>query len=159
MSTATSTQAYTGHGVVFSINTGTTAAPVWTPIAQLNQFSFSGSQLSFEDITNAGSPMQCNVVLKEQMRTTMDPGTMELQGFYLPEDTGQQALSTAFNGATLNQYKLVLQPGPGQSSTGNSYTFGGYVKSMPVPDINGTKVLTLKVSITITTAITLTLGA
>ncbi len=147
---------YIGKGTVFSIGSGGTGE-TFVAVAQLKTAQFGGQKMNFEDITNLDSASVGATVLKEQMPTTADAGTVALSGIFLPSDAGQTALTTAYNGA-LTDFKIQLPKGPLQTTTGNLYTFSGYVSEQPLPDIQFDKVLTFKVTITLTTPITSTPG-
>jgi hypothetical protein len=49
--------------------------------------------------------------------------------------------------------------GPGQTTAGNLYAFSGYVQEFPAPDVQFDKVVNFKVTIKLTTVITLTQGS
>jgi hypothetical protein len=147
---------YIGKGTVVSVGVGS-GPETWTPIAQLKTAQFGGQKMNFEDVTNLDSAAVGATVLKEQMPTTADAGTIALGGIFLPSDAGQLALATAYNGA-LTDFKVQLPKGPGQSTTGNLYAFSGYVSEQVIPDIQFDKVLTFKATVTLTTPITITPG-
>ena len=154
---ATPSKGMVGFGTLFSIGVGT-SPEVFTHIAQLKTGQFAGQKINFDDITNLDSPVQNLSVLKEVLPATADAGTLALGGIFLPADAGQLALQAAYGGA-LTDFKIQLPKGPGQSTTGNLYTFSGYVSEGVYPDIQFDKTLTFKAMVTLTTLITLTPGS
>ena len=67
-----------------------------------------------------------------------------MAGIFLPDDAGQQALKTAFQSGTLENFTVQLPKGPGQTTSGNLYAFSGYVQEFPAPDVQFDKVVNFK---------------
>jgi hypothetical protein len=147
---------FIGRGTVFSIGVAGTPE-TFTPVAQLKSATFNGQKINFEDITNLDSALVNNTVLKEVMPATADAGTVQAAGIFLPSDPGQLALQAAYGGL-LTDFKIQLPKGPGQTTTGNLYTFSGYVGENPLPDIQFDKTISFKMNITLATPIALTPG-
>ena len=146
-----------GRGTVFSMSAA--GAGIYTSVAQLKTGQFAGQKINFDDISNLDSPLVANnTVLKEVLPATADGGTLALAGIFLPLDAGQLALQAAYGG-TLQDFKIQLPKGPGQTTTGNLYAFSGYVSEGVYPDIQFDKTLSFKSTVTLTTPITLTPGS
>jgi hypothetical protein len=151
---------YTGKGTVLSIGSGG-AGETFTPIAQLKTGQFSGQKMNFDDITNFDSPQMgsSGVAMKESLPSSADPGTLAIAGVFLPGDTGYTALDAAYQAGTLTDFKIQLQKGPGQATTGNLYVFSAYVMERPLPDLQWDKVLGFKATLQIQGDITVTVGS
>ena len=108
MSTAIETQ-----GTVLSIKTG---ASVFTPIAQITDFSAFSGAASVIDTTNLDS------TAKEKLMGLQDFGQVSLSFNVIPNDAGQVALEAAKASRALTDFKLVL-------SDGYTYSFSGFVLS------------------------------
>jgi hypothetical protein len=156
--TAMITKGGTGAGAVLSIGSGG-AGETFTPILQIKTFQLPEAKWAYDDVTNAGSPSVGPGVLKENLPATVDCGEGNFGGTWLPSDPGQLAVSTAFSTGVPTDFKLQLKPIAGQLVTGNLYTFSGYVQTNPVPDIQADKTATIKLSIKLTTLISVTPGA
>jgi|SRR5215472_11207170 len=154
----TATKGFTGKGATFSIGTTPSPASTFTVIAQLKTLAFSGQKWSFDDITCLSSPVVGAGVLEESLPTKVSPGELAIAGVFLPSDAGQPLLLAAFNSGGLNDFKVQLPVGPGQTTTGNLYTFSGYVQDMPTPDIQVDKAINFKATIKLNTLLTLTPG-
>ncbi len=154
---STSTNGYTGKGTVLSIGSALTT-PTYTPVAQIKTFQFAGQVWKFDDVTNADSTAAGSGVVEEAIPTVMSGGTMAISGVYAPDDTGRDALATAFGAGTLLPYKLQLPVGPGQTTTGNLFAFNAYVQDMPLPDVQFDKSMTFKCTLKIDGVITVTKG-
>jgi hypothetical protein len=151
----------TGSGVVLSIGNAA-SPPTYTSILQLKSISWTQPTLGTEDATCLSSPTIGNATVKQYLPTVIEPGKLEATAIYLSTDTGLGALSTAFSTQTISEFKLQFPviTAFGQTTTGNLYSFSGYVLEQPLPDgIDPTKLLTYKVSIQITTAVTFTAGS
>jgi hypothetical protein len=120
---------------------------------------FNGVKWALDDVTNAGSPAAGAGVIKEQMPTVLDTGTLEVGGVWLYNDPGQQALITNFNSGALVACVAAVPKGEGQATTGTSFTFSGFVTAPPYPDISFDKGLTWKATIEINTAVTVSYGS
>ena len=156
-----STKAGTGSGALLSIGTpgGT---ETFTSILQIKSISWTQPKLMTEDATCLSSPTLGPATIKESIPTVIEPGAMSGQAIYLPADPGLVALNAAFASGVIHDFKLQFPaiPAFAQTTTGNLYAFSGYVIEQALPDgVDATKLLTYKVSIQITTAITITLGS
>lgn len=106
---------------------------------------------SYQPTTNLSSPAVGVGVLKEQIPSEYDPGTMSATLLFTSaNEAGRQALLTAFNGGTILDYKLIL-PGAGTDAT---MTFSGYVSEMAYDNISAEKVISYKFTATLTTTVT-----
>jgi hypothetical protein len=152
------TKGGTGAGAVLSIGSGG-SAETFTSILQVKTFQLPEAKWAYDDVTNTGSPAVGPGVLKENLPATVDPGEASFGGAWLPSDPGQLAVFASFSTGTPADFKLQLKPIGGQTTTGNLYTFSGYVQALPVPDIQADKVATIKFSIKLTTLITVTAGS
>jgi hypothetical protein len=148
---------FIGRGTVCSI--GVAGSPeTFVPVAQLKTAQFNGQKINFEDITNLDSPIVGITVLKEKLPATAEAGTVQMAGIFLPSDAGQLALQEAYGGG-ITDFKIQLPKGPGQTTTGNLYTFSGYVGEQPLPDVQFDKTITFKANIELTTPISVTPGS
>jgi hypothetical protein len=146
---------FTGKGTVLSLGPATTL----TPVGQIKTVQFNGQKWSFDDITNLNSPAVGPGVLEEAMPSKLSPGELAMAGIFLPGDAGQQALETAFQSGSLENFTVQLPKGPGQTTSGNLYAFSGYVQEFPAPDVQFDKVVNFKCTIKLTTVIALTQGS
>ena len=111
------TIAFPGYGS--KLANGGTAGSVYTNVAQLKKFNFSGLKAEFDDITNLDSPD----IFKEWMKTVVDGDTVTMDGVMNPSDPQTQALlsNLALAGsAALNFWKITL-------TNGSILIFKGYV--------------------------------
>jgi hypothetical protein len=145
--------------------TALTLAPAATPtgiaLLQIKDFTLPEQKLSFDDITNTGSPSDiAGTVTKESIPTVLDPGEFTATGVFLPGDPGLIALQTAFLSGLANQYQVQLQKIAGQVTSGNVYDFNGWVSSMPTPvGIGADKTLTVKINIKLQGIMTIKTGS
>lgn len=153
----TYSKGFTGRGTTLSM--GASPANVYTKVAQVKTFQFSGQKWSFDDITNSDSPAVGNGVLKEPLPSEVDPGEISIGGVYLPSDAGQAMLATAFNSGNLYDFELQLPIGPGQTTTGNLMKFSGYIEDPALPDVQFDKSLTFKGTVKLTTLVAITAGS
>jgi hypothetical protein len=106
---------------------------------------------SYQPTTNLASPAVGVGVLKEQIPSEYDPGTMSATVlFTTANEAGRVALLAAFNGGTILDFKLVL-PGAGIDAT---MSFSGYVSEMAYENISPEKVISYKFSSMLTTTVT-----
>jgi hypothetical protein len=146
---------FTGKGTIFSMG----PAATFTTVGQIKTIQFNGQKWSFDDVTNLNSPAVGVGVLEEALPAKMAPGELAIGGIFLPNDAGQEALNTAFQAGTLENFKVQLPMGPGQTTAGNLYAFSGYVQEFPAPDVQFDKIVNFKVTIKLSTVITLTQGS
>lgn len=150
-----------GTGATLSIGTPG-SGETFVTIGQIKNISWTQPKLNTEDSTNLGSATLGQATLKEYLPTVIEPGQMTGQLIYLPGDAGQIALNTAFLSGVIHDFKLQFPALAqfGQTTTGNLYAFSGYVLEQPLPDgIDPQKILTSKITVQITTAVTVTLGS
>ena len=115
-------KAYTGKGTVLGI--ATIAAPtVFTTVAELKTFSFSGTKNDTEDVTNSDSTGRAH----EFIVTLLDSGEISIAGNYVGGDVGQIAFRAAFNAGSVVPFKMTLPVGPGQTTSGDVFAFIGAV--------------------------------
>lgn len=148
-------KAFTGKGTVFSIGTvGDT--PVYTPVAELKTFSFSGTKNDSEDITNSDSAGR----YKEWLVTLADSGEISIAGNYVPADAGQIAFDSAFDSGLRYPFKIQLpiNPNAGQTTVGDTISFLGFVTENDL-DIDYSKAITFQSKIKITGPRTFTTGS
>ena len=149
-----STKAMTGAG--FTVTIGGTS------IGQIQNAQFSGEKWSFADITNAGSPVPTGatgLVQMEKTPTVLDPSTCEINGIWLYNDAGQQALTTAAQSGALSTFVITLPKGEGQATAGATFTFSAYVAEVPIPQVAYDKPLTWKTSLQLNTTVTISYGS
>jgi hypothetical protein len=151
----------TGSGVILSIGTPG-EGETFTSILQVKSISWTQPTLQTEDATCLSSPTLGEATVKQYLPTVIEPGKFEASAIYLSTDTGLAALMTAFSSTVLHDFKVQFPVITqfGQTTTGNLYSFSGFVLEQPIPDgIDPTKLLTYKISIQITTAVTFTAGS
>jgi hypothetical protein len=152
------TKGTTGKGTVLSIvTTGTT--PTTTPILNMRTYSFSGQSVKFDDITNLSSSTQGTVIVEESLPATMDPGTLTASGIWIPSDPGYEAIVAGFTANTLLNFTLQMPIAGTQTTTGNLYSFTGYIQDNPLPDADYSKAITIKITIKLNSAIVPTAGS
>jgi hypothetical protein len=144
---------FTGSKVVFKIGT--------TAVAQVKTLQLNGQKVTYEDISNLDTPLlgSSAVPLKEKLPVTAEPGTLAIGGIYLPADTGYLALVAAYESQALSSFTIQLPKGPGQTTTGNLFTFSGFISELPLPDVQWDKTLTFKTTIELNTDIAITPGS
>ena len=139
-----------------------TEGPAVTGVAilQLKEFSIPEQTWKYDSVTNTGSPVIGVGVMEENLPTTVDPGIFTATGIFLPSDAGQIAMQTAFATGLANSFQVQLKPIAGQSTTGNTYAFTGFVSKDPVPtNIDASKAATIKVEIKLDSLMTVATGA
>lgn len=142
-----STKGITGAGAVLSVATPGTNE-TYVTVGQLTDFDFSGISWDFSEITNLSSPVQGAGVVKERMPTVIDPGKTSLGGVYYTPDVGQALLFNAFQTGGVLDFKIVLPKQSGQTTTGDTYKWSGWVAEMPAPTgVSVSKHITFKVSV------------
>lgn len=117
------TTAIPGYGA--HLDNGGTAGSVYTRVAQLKKFDFSGLKVEFEDITNLDSPAPGGAVYKEWLKTLVDGGSVKLEGVLNPADPtiqNMQVNQAAAPAAALNFWKITLSNGT------STIVFQGYVE-------------------------------
>jgi hypothetical protein len=128
-------------------------APVTTLVGEVKSAGVSGAQWATEDVSNFESGADI------EFGTTMrDNGTMDLMGNRVSSDAGQIAIEAAFGTGSKYDWKLQLPLAPGQSTTGDIYTFSALVVSREFP-IETTKIIPFTVKLKISGPVTLTVGS
>ena len=148
---------YMGRGSTFSISIdGTT----FTPVKQLQQVSYSGGKLNFDDITNldSPSPVGSNAVFEEVAPTTNSSGQCQLSGVFSDSDAGQVMFIAAFNNVQLLTVKMQMAPRTGQTK-GFLRTYTAYVQEPPNYSYGTTKAVSFQGSLKITGPMTDTVGS
>ena len=152
------TKGVTGRGTVFSI--GVAGSPeTFTPIMNMRTYSFSGNTVKFDDISNLNSSVNGGVIVEESIPASEDPGTFTASGIWIPSDAGQTALAAAWGTHGLTDFKVQFPIAGAQTTTGNLYTFSGFLQDNPLPDADYSKAITIKFAIKLNTAITPTVGS
>ncbi|WP_186079349.1 phage tail tube protein [Burkholderia gladioli] len=136
--------AISAQGTKISKNTGTTAAPVWTQIVNVSQFTgFSGSAADIDvtDLSSTGKEYRPGL-------QDWDSVTMDIN-INLAEPSHAKLLADKKSGA-MGDYKAEL-------SDGSEIEFSGYVKSFPITMAvdgvyKGSVVLKISGDITVTPA-------
>lgn len=149
----TGSKAQAGLSSTFSIGT-TGGSPTYTVIGEILEMNQNGKQNTYAETTNLQSSG------KEWLPTLLDPGEFQLVLNRVPGDAGQIALKTAFDGKTINPYKIELPKTASQTTTGDVYSFSAFCSAMD--DISGVapeKVIQMKVTVKVTGAVTLTEGS
>ena len=151
----TTSKAQSAIGVVLSIGPIVgTATPTYTPIFELTAAPISGRTWTIEEVTNFNSGYS-----KEYIKTLLDQGKVNLSGNRVSTDPGQVALQAAFlDNANAYLFKLTYPLEAGQSTTGDSETFGALVLDK-MPDITMGKTIKMSCSLQITGTVTYTEGA
>lgn len=152
---ATATVLVTGAGATLSIG----ATP--TPINYWETISPSGQKTNTVAITNASSPVAgtAGLLTSEMLPTIIESGTWDLALKYVPSDPGQAALLDAAQNGTLEPFTITLKKSTTQVTTGTSIAFSAFVTSLPVPDVQYDKEVTVKVTLTVSGGHTITPGA
>ena len=143
-----SSKAYSAKGTVFSFGNAATT-PTYSTVAEIKTIQFSGGKVDFEDVTNMDSPG----AFREKVPTLLDGGDLSLSGNYISGDAGRLAFNTAYLGRTLIACKVVLPLAAGQTTSGDSFTFNGYVSENNV-DLQFDKSVSFSAKITITGPVT-----
>jgi hypothetical protein len=160
--TMTATKGATGSGVTLSIATPGTGE-TFVSILQARSISWTQPKLQTADSTCLSSPTLGGATVKEYLGTLIEPGALQAEAIYLPSDSGLEALDTAFKtGGAVRDFKIQFPAiaAYGQTTSGNLYTFSGIVLEQPLPDgISVDKITPYKVSVQITTPITVTIGS
>ena len=151
----TASQSQSGQGTKLEINQGNASPPVWTQIAEPLGCMF-GDKNMFDDSTNLSSTD------KEFLAILRDPGKVSVDLNRVSSDPGQVKVNADFraNPPTRSQYRVTLpiNTAAGQSSTGDTFVFLGYVDTY-TPDIKTDKKVVSKFTIQVTGAITFTQGS
>jgi len=155
------TKGATGSGVTVSIGTPGTGE-TFTTILQIRSISWTQPKLNTEDASCLSSPTLGAATIKEYLPTVIEPGQFSGNAIYLPADAGLAAANAAFLASTIRDFKVQFPPLAqfSQTTTGNLYTFSGFVLEQPLPDgIDVSKILSWKLTVQITTAVTVTVGS
>jgi len=123
-----------------------TVTPTYTPIYEISDVTWGGADFDKVDVTNLNSTG------KEKRKGLVDGGQFTIKGNTVNSDAGQTALAAAFADKQ-NPYLFTLQfpTAPGQTTTGDKYSFAGLViKAAPFDNVNATKTLQFEYTIEIT---------
>jgi len=145
------TKSMTGAGVSITVGGAT--------VGQLKTVQMGSAKWSTDDITNVASPTSGSGVIKEIIPSILDYGECSLDGIWLYNDAGQLALQTAFNTGASVACVVTLLKGEGQTTTGTSLSFSGYVTDPPFPQISFDKAVTFKSIIKISGTVTIAYGS
>lgn len=119
----------TGTTLTISANataTGTTVALTVSPFIRIGECSagpVSGQQWDEEDVTNFDSIQP----YKEQIKTLLDSGKLDIEFNRVSTDPGQAALQAAFINKAPFQFMIQLPMNVDQVTTGDSSTFAANV--------------------------------
>ena len=149
-----STKSFSAKGTVFSFGPASGSPVVYTTVAEIKTIQFSGGKLDLEDVTNMDSPG----AFREQVPTLLSGGDLSLSGNYVSGDAGRAAFNTAYLARTLVSCKVVLPLAPAQTTTGDSFTFEGYISENNV-DLQFDKVSSFSAKVTITGPLTEVAGS
>ena len=150
----TETQAQSGLGTTFAINTGTASVPVWTTIGEIVTAPQSGRMAKTADATNLES------LGVEWIATLIDSGNFDVTTNRVAGDAGQVAVEAAFVGKSRQQYKVTLPIAAGQTTAGDTYSFSALVEeSNPLADISTDKVIQDKFKLKVSGVITFAAGS
>lgn len=119
MPSYTGTKAQSGNQTQVSINTGTAAAPTWTLVGEVSDFTESGTQNKSEDATNLESTAE------EFIPTILTPGKFAGVMNRISGDAGQQAIRAAFTSVppAMAQFQVQLPKNSTQVTAGDKYVF------------------------------------
>lgn len=140
----TTSTAISAQGTAITINTGTAAAPVQTPIANISDISGFDGKATQIDTTTLQS------TAKERRVGLQDWGTVTLAAQINLADPGQAALLAAKKAGTAQQFTVTL-------SDGSTLLFYAFVSTFPISAKIDT-VYTGSIALDITGDITVTVG-
>jgi hypothetical protein len=153
----TGSKAQAGRGTQLFIGgvTGAGGTETFTLVGEIKTSGIAGVQYDQEDVSNFQSG-----AYKEYLATMIDPGTLDMMGNRISTDGGQQAVEAAFLTGLTYDFKLVLPVSAklGQTTTGDTYLFSGFVKSRDIP-VDTTKAISWSVKIQLSGAPTYTQGS
>ena len=153
------TKAVTGKGRIFSVQTAAGSPPTLVPVLNMKTYSFSGQSVKFDDVSNLNSPTNGGIIVNEVIPATEEPGTLTLSGIWIPSDPGQTALEAAWTSHALTTFTVQAPIGGAQTTTGNLYTFTGYLQDNPLPDLDYSKAVTIKFTIKLNSQVVTTQGS
>jgi len=136
--------AISAQGTSITINTGTTAAPVQTPIGNISDISGFDGKATEIDTTTLQS------TAKERRLGLQDWGTVTLSAQINLADPGQAALLAAKKAGSLQQFVVTL-------TDGSKLAFSAFVSTFPISAKVDT-VYTGSIALDITGDITVTVG-
>lgn len=145
-------KALSGKGTVLAIGEGGTNE-IFTPIAQLKTFQFSGMKRHVEDVSNSDS-----TAAEKIAPGVLDNGQLKVAGNYIGSDTGLQALRTALASGVAQDFKLTLPKAQGQSTNGDVFAFSAVVSEWAL-DVQFDKASTCTATLDIDGVLTFTAGA
>lgn len=150
----TGSKAQSGRGTQLSIGGVTGAAPgTFTLVGEVKTSGISGAQWETTDVSNFESGAD-----QEFISTMRNNGELSVGGNRISGDAGQVAVEAAFASGSKYDWKLVLPLAPGQTTTGDTYTFSALVVSREIP-IETTKEVGWNLKLKISGAVTLVTGS
>jgi hypothetical protein len=153
----TGSKAQSGRGTQLSIGgvTGAGGTETYTLVGEVKTTGVSGVSFDETEVSNFDSG-----VYKEFLATMIDPGTLDLSGNRISSDAGQIAVEAAFLAGVKYNWKMVLPINvqAGQTTTGDTYVFSGFVKSRDIP-VDTSKEIGWSVKIRLSGAPTFTAGS
>jgi len=137
-------KAVSAYGTLLKIGDG--ADPeVFTTVGEVQSISGPSFEIQEVDVTTHGSAAAGSYM--ESRPTLIDPGSVEFDINYVPDDATHIAIRTAALAKTVKNWKLEL---PGAVQT---ISFSGYIKSMPL-EFPIDDVIKQKISVRLTGAVT-----
>jgi|SRR5579864_6273573 len=146
-----SSKAQSGQGTLIQINPTLASPSVWVTVGEPLSIMF-GDKNIFDDTTNLQS------TAKEFLAILPDPGILQVDLNRFSGDAGQVAVRNSYANLTRVPWQVVMPLAPGQSVSGDVYSFLAYVEQL-TPDVKVDKKVTAKFSLRVTGAITFTLGS
>lgn len=143
---------YTGHA---QLGNQTVVAISGTAIGGILSFVQSGKQNRVKPVTNLLSNVD------EFISTgLLSPGKFDLTYTRQPSDTGQQAVTAAFDAKSKPTFTITLPLAQGQTTRGDVYSFSALVVELDdISMVAPTKPITTKASLKVSGAISYTAGS
>ena len=145
------TKSFSGRGGTVSISTDGTA---FIKIGQVKTVKFGQPKSNYTTTTNLDSPGNVD----EFQPTTIDPGTLSLEGVANQQDPGQLLVSALFYAQTLIPVQVQYPPQQGMTK-GLLRTFSAYVSSPGLGDLDVANASMFTTELKISSVITDTPGA
>lgn len=138
----TASDATSAYGCLLKAGDGA-GTEVFTTIAEVTSFSYSGMEASFIDVTHMTSPN----AIREVIPSLIEPGTISFEMNFVPDSATHDAIRTDLAARTKRNFKLVFT-----DATPSTWSFSGYYKSFAVNGEVGGK-LQASASIQLTAAL------